>query len=164
MGMLSTSKSWIRVTLTLMWQCQVALWMRKNPQEFHASCFNFTRIFSTSKSQTRLVLTFVWLIFFTFQTRSWSYGSRWQHLMNLITPLSLSASCCSFTGNTVFYIKISANFYVDLCGTFLNFQCSRKSDVLVNMIIPQELHASGYILNIKFWGEFDIDFCATLLN
>ncbi len=63
-----------------------------------------------------------------------------QLLVNMIMPQNLPTSCCNFTGRDVLFIRISAEFNVDLCVTFLNFQSNPKSNDLVNGIIPQKLH------------------------
>ncbi len=76
-----------------------------------SSC-NLIVVFSTSKSFTGLMLTFV-PTFLNFQTWSRSGG--------FVNMLNLPASFCSFTGSYVLLIRISAKLDVDLCVTFLNF-------------------------------------------
>ncbi len=85
------------------------------PQELHAHiCFNFTEIFSTSKSQPSLMLTFVCnctgsdillirisamfdvdlcVTFLNFQ-----FNSKSNDFVNAITPQKFGAPCCSFIG------------------------------------------------------------------
>ncbi len=68
-----------------------------------------------------------------------------------------------------FYIKISDEFDIDICVTFLNFQSSSQSSYLVNAITQQELPVScpnftGLIVHIKISDEFNIDLCLTFLN
>ncbi len=57
-----------------------------------------------------------------------------QLLVNMIMPQNFPTSCCNFTGSDV--LRISAEFDVDLCVTFLNFQSNPKSNDIVNGIIP----------------------------
>ncbi len=71
--------------------------------------------------------------------------------------------------------KISEEFDVDLCLTFLTRSCSNMSNgsilqLLVNMIMPQNLPASfcsfirSYALLIRISAKLDVDLCVSFLN
>ncbi len=55
--------------------------------------------------------------------------------------MKLHVPCCSYSCRYFFHIRISANFYVDLSATLLNFQYSSRSSNLVNLMTPQNLPA-----------------------
>ncbi len=87
-----------------------------------------------------------------------------QLLVNMIMPQNVPASCCNFTGSDVLLIRISAMFDVDLCVTFLNFQSNPKSNNIVNVITPPNLHVSCSFIRIFPHQKFYLDFYANVLN
>ncbi len=106
-------------------------------QELPVSFRNFTEIFSTLKSRTSSMLTFM-----TFWNRSYSNGSILQLLVNMIMHQNLPASYCNCTGSDVLLIIISTKFDLDLCVTFLNFQAGSIWEDIVNTITFRRLPIS----------------------
>ncbi len=72
--------------------------------------------------------------------------------VNAITLHKLHVSSCILYSG-VLHIKILDDFDVDLCVTFLNFQTCSKSGCIVNMITPQQLHASCNFTEIFFTSK-----------
>ncbi len=168
----STSKSWMSLMLTFVWPLQFS-----NLLKFSLPCEQ-----ETSSSIACIMLQLckdihyfkisdefnvdLCLNILIFWTRSCSNGSMLQLLVHMIIPQNLPTSCCNFTGRDVLFIRISAEFDVDLCVTFLNFQSNPKSNDLVNGIISQKLHIpccsfKGIFFHIRISQSFMLIFMHT---
>ncbi len=84
------------------------------PQNLPSSCCNIIGsdvilIRISDKFDVDLCVTFL----------NFQYNPKSSDLVNAITLQKLHVPCCSFIG-----IFFTANFYVDLYATFLNFHCS----------------------------------------